>query len=195
MIKDSGERRVFDSGAVRDIHEGKGRCDLLPVEIISDRLKDRILGFIGEYIRKGDVHSLWFAFDEFITKSNISVITALLEVSKHYEEGAAKYTERNWEKGIPVHCFIDSGLRHYLKFLRGDTDERHDRAFIWNILGSIWTHDNKPELIDLPFMEPVKVIEDGEICINICPCESCYENETDCKLANAYKRLGGVSIA
>lgn len=29
-IKDSGERRKFKTGAVRDITEGKGRCDLLP---------------------------------------------------------------------------------------------------------------------------------------------------------------------
>jgi hypothetical protein len=29
-IKDSGERTKFDSGAVRDMHEGKGRMDLLP---------------------------------------------------------------------------------------------------------------------------------------------------------------------
>lgn len=30
MIKDSGERRAFDTGAVRDIQTGKGRMDLLP---------------------------------------------------------------------------------------------------------------------------------------------------------------------
>lgn len=29
-IKDSGNRRTFDSGAVRDIQVGKGRMDLLP---------------------------------------------------------------------------------------------------------------------------------------------------------------------
>ena len=29
-IKDSGERRVFETGAVRDCAEGKGRMDLLP---------------------------------------------------------------------------------------------------------------------------------------------------------------------
>jgi hypothetical protein len=52
-----------------------------------------------------------------------------------------------------VHIFIDSGVRHYLKYLRGDKDEPHDRAFIWNMLGAIWTHENKPELIDLPFKE------------------------------------------
>jgi len=33
-IKDSGERTQFDSGAVRDMHEGKGRCDLLPMCVI-----------------------------------------------------------------------------------------------------------------------------------------------------------------
>ena len=25
-------------------------------------------------------------------------------------------------------------------------------AFVWNILGAIWTHINKPEMIDLPFI-------------------------------------------
>ena len=29
-IKDSGERTVFPTGGVRDMHEGKGRMDLLP---------------------------------------------------------------------------------------------------------------------------------------------------------------------
>lgn len=30
MIKDSGERTVYDNGFQRDMHEGKGRFDLLP---------------------------------------------------------------------------------------------------------------------------------------------------------------------
>lgn len=30
MLKDSGKRREFETGAVRDIQEGKGRMDLLP---------------------------------------------------------------------------------------------------------------------------------------------------------------------
>ena len=40
MLKDSGARREFESGAVRDISEGKGRCDLLPLDIIGDILGD-----------------------------------------------------------------------------------------------------------------------------------------------------------
>ena len=39
-IKDSGTRRQFDSGAVRDMQEGKGRCDLLPACAILRNLID-----------------------------------------------------------------------------------------------------------------------------------------------------------
>ena len=34
-IKDSGNRTEFDSGAVRDMHEGKGRFDLLPMCVLT----------------------------------------------------------------------------------------------------------------------------------------------------------------
>lgn len=33
-IKDSGDRTVFPTGAVRDMHKGKGRYDLIPWEAI-----------------------------------------------------------------------------------------------------------------------------------------------------------------
>ena len=38
-IKDSGTRREFDSGAVRDMAEGKGRMDLLPWSAILEVAK------------------------------------------------------------------------------------------------------------------------------------------------------------
>ena len=34
MIKDSGDRTEFSTGAVRDMHTGKGRMDLLPYNAI-----------------------------------------------------------------------------------------------------------------------------------------------------------------
>lgn len=39
MIKDSGERTEFRTGAVRDMHEGKGRMDLLPWAAIMEIAK------------------------------------------------------------------------------------------------------------------------------------------------------------
>ena len=41
MIKDSGNRREFDSGALRDIQEGKGRFDLAPWVAIWEVAKHR----------------------------------------------------------------------------------------------------------------------------------------------------------
>jgi hypothetical protein len=152
MIKDSGKRREFETGATRDIADGKGRCDLLPLGVIGEIIEDNILTLIEQYIRTGDKLNLQTALTAFCAKyTDGDWYDMLLEVSIHYEEGAIKYNERNWEKGIPLHCFIDSGVRHYLKFKRGDTDEPHDRAFLFNILGAIWTHINLPDLIDLPF--------------------------------------------
>jgi hypothetical protein len=155
QILDSGNRRQFESGAVRDIAEGKGRTDLLPLKVVADLLHSDVLFNIECYIRTGSVDFLHMAIVQFVDKDSNwpDIHTAIIEVSKQYEQGCQKYGDRNWEKGIPVHCYIDSGVRHYLKFKRGDTDEPHDRAFVWNMLGAIWTHENKPELIDLPFAE------------------------------------------
>ena len=161
-LKDSGSRREFDSGAVRDVQEGKGRCDLLPLEVVSRFIcsqieySNEVIEFINQYVRNGDVGNLYTAIRKFCEYERMDGYTAVLEVAKHYEDGARKYQPRNWEKGIPLHCYIDSGVRHYLKWMRGDRDEPHDRAFLWNMFGAIWTHINKPELIDLPFKENLK---------------------------------------
>lgn len=39
MILDSGDRTIFETGAQRDMHQGKGRFDLLPWNAIHDVAK------------------------------------------------------------------------------------------------------------------------------------------------------------
>lgn len=147
-ILDSGNRRKFESGAVRDICEGKGRCDLLPLNVLG-RMDDPVLTQIDIFQSCGLVSYLYAAL-EMTYGDTLNIFpdkyTMLLEVSKHFEEGAKKYGDNNWRKGIPVHCYIDSAVRHYLKYRRGDKDEPHDRAFCWNLMCGIWTCLNKPEL-------------------------------------------------
>jgi hypothetical protein len=157
-IVDSGHRTTFETGAVRDAQSGRGRCDLLPLGVIGEMLGDDVLIKTEKYIRTGDKTLLYDVLATFLlnyVKGNW--YDMFLDVAKHYEDGAKKYSDRNWEKGIPLHCYIDSGIRHYLKFKRGDDDEPHGRAFVWNILGALWTQENKPEMIDLPFAK----IENG----------------------------------
>lgn len=126
MIKDSGDRTQFETGAVRDMQEGKGRCDLLPP-------------------------------------------AALLRIAKHFEAGAVKYGDRNWELGIPMHSFVDSGIRHLLKYMDGWTDEDHLCAAAWNILCALETEEKRPKMQDIP--SRLKAVneapkEEEKICLN-----------------------------
>jgi len=97
-IKDSGQRTEFHTGAVRDMHTGKGRFDLLPPEGIT-------------------------------------------RIARIYEAGCIKYGDRNWEKGIPINSFIDSGLRHLFKYMQGMKDEDHLAQAGWNILCALTMED------------------------------------------------------
>ena len=150
-IKDSGTRQQFPTGAVRDIQKGKGRCDLLPLDVVAEYFTlygeaNKIIMSIHTFTTTGDYEVLFRVLDRFNEQHWKNNKTMFLELSMHFEEGAEKYGENNWQKGLPVKCYINSAVRHYLKFLREDSDERHDRAFCWNILCAIWTCKHKPEL-------------------------------------------------
>lgn len=88
--KDSGKRRKFSTGAVRDVNEEKGRYDLIS-PIMIERLAQLL------------------------------------------QRGAKKYSSRNWEKGMELSVYMDSGMRHLYKFLEGHRDEDHLIAAIWNL--------------------------------------------------------------
>jgi hypothetical protein len=151
VIKDSGDRTQFETGAVRDMRAGKGRCDLMPLEVVAECMPDprakSMLKQIGYFQKSNNTGYLVGCIGEFARHTGHEcnwlgdACTLFLEVAKHFEDGALKYGENNWQKGIPVHCYIDSAIRHYLKWLRGDKDEPHDRAFVWNLMCCIWEVD------------------------------------------------------
>lgn len=152
-IKDSGERRVFETGAVRDCAEGKGRCDLLPLAEVAGWMNDPVLECVSKFIKTHDPVYLDGALCHLAVTYFSCKADLVLEMAIHMEEGLKKYPERNWENGISIHSFVDSGVRHYLKVLRGDDDENHLRACVWNLMCCIWTMHNKPEMDDLPNQE------------------------------------------
>ena len=150
ILKDSGERREFETGAVRDRAVGKGRMDLLPLQEvvrflnvygIRDNVIERMSAFVDGRVK--DMIPAMFAFME---DNRIDPYKALLDLSIHFEDGALKYDDDNWKKGIPVNVYVDSALRHYVKYKMGMDDEPHDRAFMWNVLCGTWTINNMPEL-------------------------------------------------
>lgn len=153
-IKDSGNRTQFygaDGTALgqRDIQEGKGRCDLLPLDIVAEFLDDPILREIHHFQNDGDYSHLITVLWRVVKKPEfMNSSTMILEVSKHFENGCKKYGENNWQRGIYTKNYVNSAVRHYLKWKRGDDDEPHYLSFVWNIMCCAWTCKNKPELND-----------------------------------------------
>lgn len=194
-LKDSGDRREFDTGAVRDMAEGKGRMDLVPWDIAYDinehlmaieddpasirsvlykfAVIESILNHENGLINAHRVQALktayimaaaeWIKYyysdrlvhepellDENVkTKDavradvspspNALFASAMLDVSKHFEDGAKKYSDNNWRKGIPVNFYFDSASRHLMKRLLYWNDEPHHRAVLWNLMCGAWT--------------------------------------------------------
>lgn len=130
-ILDSGTRTEFPSGAVRDMHGGKGRMDLLP----------------------------W---------------AAIMEVSKHCENGAAKYGEHNVDKGIPTHSLCDSAARHLAKYLEGWEDEPHLLAAAWNLLWAIQMELKNPECVDTPWYKKAVMYKECPVCGKLLPKEAVF---------------------
>jgi hypothetical protein len=67
--------------------------------------------------------------------------TALRRIAEIYRKGAIKYADRNWEKGIPLHRFLDSAMRHLSQYQEGMQDEDHLAQAGWNILALLHTEE------------------------------------------------------
>jgi hypothetical protein len=87
----------------------------------------------------------------------IKAIARVMEVGA----GPGAYGERNWEKGVPVHRFIDSAFRHLSNVMSGMVDEAHLDASAWNLLCAIELIERikegllPKELLDVPFAAAV----------------------------------------
>lgn len=158
VLKDSGNRTEFGTGAVRDMGEGKGRFDLYPLSFIATcysrngkTLMAETIRSIDKFLYTLDTTHLHDAIENFLTIRGWTPEEMFIEVSKHFEDGAVKYGFHNWEKGINISSYISSGVRHLLQYHMGDKSDPHDRAFVWNLTCAIWTAENRPERIDTPY--------------------------------------------
>ncbi len=66
---------------------------------------------------------------------------AIERLAHHFENGAVKYGDRNWEKGQPLTRYLDSAIRHIYTFLEGDRSEDHLIAGVWNLMAAVHTEE------------------------------------------------------
>lgn len=72
----------------------------------------------------------------------------LREVARTCAEGAAKYDDFNWEKGMPTHDLLNHAIAHIYSFLAGDRSEPHLPHAAWNLLAAIHSQELWPSLND-----------------------------------------------
>lgn len=169
LLVDSGERVKCDTGSVRERYMGKGRCDLLPIDVIKDIVSCNRKTFKNgpKWIVINDLLEYCSTLNSTLLLKDIEIISglicerdenygsrednfanALLVVSRHFELGLTKYPERNWEKGMPVKWYIDSAIRHMLKCISNWEDEPHLDACLWNIMCAYQTAKWYPKMLD-----------------------------------------------
>ena len=97
-LPDTGARRTWTTGAVRDASEGKPEITQIYPE-------------------------------------------AILRLAKRGTDGAKKYSDYNFTKGIPLKTYVDSLYRHLAAYQNHDESEDHLAAIMWNAMGLMYTED------------------------------------------------------
>jgi len=85
------------------------------------------------------------------TRYDLITPIGLAAVAAACAEGAAKYGDFNWEKGMPANDMLNHALRHVYLFLGGDRSEDHLGHAAWNLMAAIhslevWPHLNEGTL-------------------------------------------------
>lgn len=60
-------------------------------------------------------------------------------LARVYEEGAKKYGDHNYQKGIPLSRYLDSCERHLNNLKAGEPTEDHALQAVWNLFSYVWT--------------------------------------------------------
>ena len=147
VTKDSGKREQFASGMKRDTQDGKLRVDLA-----FDGPMLRIMFREGPKSDVGLAMCDWY--DEALLGHTAPDEAAkVLRLMAAYEggmgalitryagvmtRGAVKYDARNWMQAngsAEAERFISSATRHFLQWFRGDKDEDHAAAVVFNLNG------------------------------------------------------------
>ncbi len=132
VVKDSGKREDFSTGARRDTQDGKGDFSRLPYTWL--------LKLAKEMQRRNEI----------MDRLDLVPVGPLLRLSAVFGRGCAKYDTYdditpekpnpipNYQKGIPISRCISSAQRHLIHYAEGDTSEDHLAQAAWNCFAMIF---------------------------------------------------------
>lgn len=65
-------------------------------------------------------------------------------------EGARKYGDHNWQRGMPASVMLNHAIRHAYLWLAGDDTEDHLAHAAWNLLAVCHFEETMPAMVDIP---------------------------------------------
>ncbi len=164
-LQDNKQRQEFASGMVREPQEDKMRYDLaldgpLVWALFRTGKFDGVIKAAQDWYENHRVHEAVRVVHELalITDGGLSAVIDRYTVLMM--KGAVKYSEHNWLKAegeAELNRFIASFCRHLVKYFRGEADEDHLAAMVFNLNGAEYVR-NKMKLAaelaagsDMPF--------------------------------------------
>lgn len=84
--------------------------------------------------------------------------------AEHLTKGAKKYAKRNWMKAgsqEELDRFRESALRHFLQWYRGEVDEDHASAILFNVNGAEYTKGKVGVVVQPEECRPFRASEVG----------------------------------
>lgn len=126
---------------LRGERELRAAQPVTPAAAVKERVGERVKFDTGA-VRSGDAEE---------TRYDLVSPIGLEAVARTCAEGAAKYGDWNWEKGMPVHDLLNHAIRHIYRYLAGDRSEPHLPHAAWGLLAAIhsdelWPHLNEHTL-------------------------------------------------
>lgn len=106
VVKDSGQRQEFDSGAKRDTQDGKPRFDLIPIKPLT-----RVANHYGKGAKK---------YDEWNWKKGIPMSRCYASMLRHIYQFAAGETDEDHLAAVVFNAFC---LMDYQESGRTDLDD------------------------------------------------------------------------
>ncbi len=100
-------------------------------------MNEELTGFITGAVRSADR-----------AKQRYDLISpiGLRRLAETCHEGAVKYSDFNWEKGMPINDILNHAIAHLYQFLSGDRSEDHLAHAAWNCFAAMHSEELWPSL-------------------------------------------------
>ena len=144
----SGEYdRADDYYADQENAELCGSDDYTGPRSIADTLEElsKLYPVLPQSVKQFDTGAVRSTDAECVRYDLITPV-GLERLAKTYAEGARKYSDNNWLRGMPISDLLNHAIRHQYLYLSGDRSEDHLAHAAWGLFAAMHSEEKWPHL-------------------------------------------------